>query len=88
MRRFIFFLGLVALSVCAADSPVHAEEAVAPAQQTSPIHIAAHRAIYTMSMASAKSGSNITDASGRLQFEWRDVCDGWAIQQHMKLHLA
>ena len=41
-----------------------------------------------MTLASVKNGSNITDVSGRMLFEWRDVCDGWAIQQHMQLHFT
>ena len=45
-----------------------------------------HRAIYEMALASVKNGSNITGVSGKMLFEWRDVCDAWAIQQHMHLH--
>jgi len=59
------------------------------AQPLAPVvHIAPHRAIYKMSLANVKNGSNVTEASGRMLFEWRDVCDGWAIQQHMQLHFA
>ncbi len=39
-----------------------------------------------MSLSSVKNGSNIAGVSGRMLFEWADVCDGWAIQQHLKLH--
>ncbi len=48
--------------------------------------IAPHRAIYDMSLTSVKNGSNISGVSGRMLFEWADVCDGWAVQQHLKLH--
>lgn len=41
-----------------------------------------------MSLGGVKNGSNITDVSGQMLFEWRDVCDGWAIQQHMQLHFT
>lgn len=41
-----------------------------------------------MSMGTIKSGSNITDVSGSMMFEWRDVCEGWAIQQHTQLHFS
>ena len=47
-----------------------------------------HRAIYTMALSSVKNGSNVVDVSGRMMFEWTDVCDGWAIQQHLKLHFS
>jgi hypothetical protein len=50
------------------------------------ISIAPHRAIYTMTLASAKNGSNITGVTGRMLFEWADACDGWAVQQHLQLH--
>ena len=50
--------------------------------------IVPHRAIYDMSLASAKNGSTIAGVSGRMAFEWADVCDGWAVQQHLKLHFS
>ena len=103
MRRFLSHRGLTAfglLSFCAlgavgimavalAGAPVFSkvpQESLAP--QIEPIRIAPHRAIYKMNLASVKNGGNITDVSGRMLFEWRDVCDGWAIQQHMNLHFS
>lgn len=50
--------------------------------------IAPHRAVYKMKLSSVKNGSNVSDVSGRMAFEWRDVCDGWAIQQHMKMRFS
>jgi hypothetical protein len=52
------------------------------------MEVAPHRAIYDMSLASVKNGGNISGVSGHMLFEWRDVCDGWAIQQHMQLHFT
>jgi hypothetical protein len=52
------------------------------------IAITPHRAIYDMSLTSVKNGSNIAGVSGHMLFEWADVCDGWAIQQHLKLHFS
>jgi hypothetical protein len=54
----------------------------------SKITVMPHRAIYDMSLTSVKNGSNITGVSGRMLFEWADVCDGWAVQQHLKLHFT
>lgn len=48
--------------------------------------ITPHRAVYDMSLTSVKNGSNISGVTGQLSFEWADACDGWAVQQHMKLH--
>jgi hypothetical protein len=41
-----------------------------------------------MTLASVKNGSNITGVTGRMLFEWSDVCDGWAVQQHLQLHFS
>ncbi|MFA5040199.1 MAG: cell envelope integrity EipB family protein [Bdellovibrionales bacterium] len=70
-------------------APAKTEAPPAPApSQTEPVSIAPHRAIYKMSLDSAKNGSNVSDISGRMLFEWRDVCDGWALQQRMQLHFS
>jgi len=73
----------VAVPVAATPSGTDAKAAT-PAK----VKIAPHRAIYTMSLASVKNGSNITGVSGRMLFEWADVCDGWAVQQHLQLHFS
>lgn len=75
MKRFSLALVLLGL-VCA--MPCAAQEAT--------IKIAPHRALYKMSLARVKNGSAIHDVSGTMLFDWADACDGWAIQQHMKLH--
>ena len=64
------------------------EATTKPEANASPavIAIKPHRAIYTMTMGSAKNGSNITGVTGRMLFEWADDCDGWAVQQHLQLH--
>jgi hypothetical protein len=73
-------VGVIAAAPAVAPTPnVKAQEAA---------HITPHRAIYAMKLASVKNGSDISDVSGRMLFEWRDVCDGWAIQQHMQLHFS
>ena len=92
MRRFLFLLALISsclfpgASVCAFAAPNPATQSATTAPV--PIHIAPHRAIYNMRLASIKNGSNINDVAGQMLFEWRDVCDGWAIQQHMQLHFT
>jgi hypothetical protein len=52
------------------------------------VSITPHRAIYDMSLASVKNGSNVAGVSGKMLFEWSDVCDGWAVQQHLTLHFS
>jgi hypothetical protein len=96
----LLFAGLFAFSLrqptLAAPNPPTVPVAPAPAADATPapaeaapsIVIAPHRALYTMALGGVKNGSNISDVSGQMMFEWRDVCDGWAIQQHMQLHFA
>ena len=87
MRRsstFAFLLALLFLALPASAAVNAASAAQAPSMAKIPF--APHRAIYDMSLASVKNGSNITGVSGRMLFEWADVCDGWAVQQHLRLH--
>jgi hypothetical protein len=103
VRKFSAFSGILLIALLAAPlpgsvfaapmseaaSPPSSGEAK-PSEQAIPskVKITPHRAIYTMSLASVKNGSNITGVSGRMLFEWSDVCDGWAVQQHLQLHFS
>ncbi|MGF1608203.1 MAG: EipB family protein [Kiloniellales bacterium] len=45
-----------------------------------------HRAIYGLSLArSEPRGAAVTNARGKLEFEWSDVCDGWSIRQRTRI---
>ncbi|MFY9287399.1 MAG: cell envelope integrity EipB family protein [Alphaproteobacteria bacterium] len=95
--RHLQILSCTAAFLAAATTPGLASVSV-PIEQTPPaastatevkptkVGIMPHRAIYDMKLSSVKNGSSITGVSGRMLFEWSDVCDGWAVQQHMKLH--
>lgn len=48
---------------------------------------ASHRAVYTMSLGTARSGSNTVDARGVMYLEWAEACDGWTVSQRVKLTL-
>lgn len=50
------------------------------------IEIAPHRAVYKMSLASARQSSSIADVRGKMQFEWADACAGWTIEQRFGLN--
>ncbi len=91
MRPLLTYIAIAALCATGAAAVVAAvPEAALPMapEHIAPAPIVPHRAIYTLSLASVKNGGNITDASGHMAFEWRDVCDGWAIQQHTQLHFT
>ncbi len=47
-----------------------------------------HRAVYDLSLAKSRSSGSITGASGRLEFEWADVCTGWTISQRTRVRMT
>ena len=49
--------------------------------------ISPHRALYAMSLQSAKSGSGVTGAGGAMAYEWGETCDGWTVQQRFRLRV-
>src|SRR5262249_8350363 len=49
--------------------------------------IVAHRALYTMSLASSKSDSGVTAARGTMAYQWGETCDGWTVEQRYRLKL-
>jgi hypothetical protein len=52
-----------------------------------PPHLASHRAVYTMNLGTARSGSSTVDARGVMYLEWAEACDGWTVAQRVKLTL-
>jgi len=52
------------------------------------VTIAPHRAIYALELNQARSDSQVTQANGRLEYEWDDVCDGWTVRQRTLLTLV
>lgn len=79
MRRVTAAL-LLALTIgCGGFEPA----AAAPAGE----RLAPHRATYVLSLGSLQSSSAVVEAAGRFEFEWRDVCDGWAVSQKFRIAL-
>jgi len=70
------------------DADKSDESAQAQPQEPAKIVITPHRAIYNMTLGTVKNGSNISDVSGKMFFEWNDVCNGWAVQQHLELKIS
>jgi len=61
----------------------------ASAQTTGPaVRIAPHRALYNLSLAHARSGSEVSDVRGQMMFEWSDGCDGWTVDQRFRLEFS
>lgn len=62
--------------------------AAGPAAPAPPVEVRPHRAVYSMTLATAKNSSGVVAAHGALSFEWGDSCDGWTIEQRSKLQLV
>jgi hypothetical protein len=54
------------------------------------VDVAPHRAVYTMSLASAKPDSGVVGVEGSMSFQWGETCDSWTVEQRykMKMHYA
>ncbi|BBK31331.1 uncharacterized protein DUF1849 [Stella humosa] len=50
--------------------------------------IAPHRALYDLSLASARASGGVVGVQGRMLFEWGDACDGWTVQQRYRMRLS
>lgn len=53
----------------------------------SAIHLAAHRAMYRMTLETARS-SDVIGATGQMGYEVIDACDGWAVRQRLDMRIA
>jgi EipB-like len=49
--------------------------------------IAPHRALYTMTLGSTRSDSGVVDATGTMDYEWGETCNGWTIEQRYRLKM-
>ncbi len=59
-----------------------------PAGLTAAVGLTPHRAVYSLDLGTARGDSNVTQARGRLEFEWDDVCDGWTVRQRTFLRVV
>jgi hypothetical protein len=59
-----------------------------PAGLTAAVGLTPHRAVYALDLGTARSDSSVTQARGRLEFEWDDVCDGWTVSQRTSLSVV
>ena len=55
--------------------------------QAQPVHLAAHRATYDLTLDDARGG-NITGVTGTMAYEVTDACDGWAVRQRLQMTLS
>jgi len=76
---------LVAILVGAGACPPLEAVAAAPVVTVKP---APHRAVYRMTLHSARNSSKISDVRGAMMFEQADVCDGWTTEQRFQLRFS
>ncbi len=73
----------VLASVCLAAGAAGAVETASAL--SGGVQIAAHRALYTMSLAHSKTDSGVTGAQGEMGYQWGETCDGWTVEQRYRL---
>ncbi len=59
-----------------------------PPAEAAAADILPHRAVYKMSLLSARNSSKVSDVRGRMMFEWADACDGWTTEQRFQLRFV
>ena len=57
-------------------------------QDARSVELSAHRALYEITLESVRNGSEITDLRGRMMLEWADACDGWTVNQKVRMVLS
>ncbi|AWU95130.1 cell envelope integrity EipB family protein [Azospirillum ramasamyi] len=85
-------VGTVLAATVTAGALLAATPVLAQPAATSMASVAAkiqpHRAIYAMSLGSARNGAKVSDVRGRMMFEWADACDGWTTEQRFQLRFV
>jgi len=71
VESFVLAVGLTAMAAPAAGGA----------------EIAPHRALYSMTLGSARNDSGVVDARGTMDYEWGETCDGWTIEQRYRLKM-
>jgi len=74
VAALIVALGLAQLD---ADDARAAETGITP-----------HRGIYVLDLLQARSASGIVGARGAVYFEWAETCEGYQVNQHVRMQLA
>ena len=85
--RFPATLAALVLTAGIMVQPAAAANAPAPAPVETTSALLAHRALYTLTLASAKSG-DVVAARGTMGYEVTDACDGWAVRQRLRMVIS
>ncbi len=83
--RFLAVLAVLCLAAPAAIRPAVAAPPAPLAAEVTPM--AAHRALYTLTLASSRGG-DVVAARGTMGYEVVDACDGWATRQRLEMTIT
>ncbi len=50
--------------------------------------IVPHRALYTMTLGTARNDSGVAAARGTMAYQWGETCDGWTVEQRYRLTMS
>lgn len=78
---------LLVLTVATGLRPAVAASAPTPAATPGTGALLAHKALYTLTLDTAKSGEVIA-ARGTMGYEVTDACDGWAVRQRLNMTIT
>jgi hypothetical protein len=90
-RPAAFAVPLLVLLAAASPPPGVAPAADRAAQlAVPPVPLAAHRALYTLTLDNQTNGGNtdVSGASGSMGYEVIDACDGWATHQQLDMNVV
>jgi hypothetical protein len=88
MMRFPARLAAFCLLICPGVFTASGLAAPAPPPPRTPVPLAAHRALYELTLDSAKGGRQVAAAHGTMGYEVVDVCDGWATRQRLRMNIT
>lgn len=79
-------LRLFCAALLLSAAPAHAAPAAANlADPAAAIGLVPHRALYDVSLTSARTGSQIINIRGKMFFEWKPSCEGWITEHRFTL---
>jgi len=79
--------GALLLATAVAVHPAGAANAPAPGITSGQEALLAHKALYTLTLDSAKS-RDVIGATGTMGYEVTDACDGWAVRQRLNMTIT
>jgi hypothetical protein len=80
-------LGALLLTVVCSVPPALAANTAAPAPPQVQSPLIAHKALYTLTLDTAKS-RDVVAARGTMGYEVTDACDGWAVRQRLNMTIT